>query len=96
MRKIAPYRNCVGSVAELFEASFYDGHDCKDSGSSPSLPFVACLDRMLHNNYPGLVESDKQQIKEVRSKTQPENSKTKATSKRVWICPMHSASVAFS
>ena len=38
---------------------------------------------MLHNNHPCLVESNKQQIKEVKSKTQPENLKT--TPKRVWI-----------
>ena len=57
---------------------------------------VASLDKMLHDNYLCLVESNKQQIKEVRSKIQAENSETKATSKRVWIRPIHSASVAFS
>ena len=50
----------------------------------------------IHDNYPCLVESDKQQINEVRNKTKVENSETKATSKRVRIRPMHSASVAFS
>ena len=43
-----------------------------------------------------LVESDKQHIKEVRSKTQPGNSEITATPKRVWIRLMHSASVVFS
>ena len=52
---------------------------------------------MLHNNYLCLVESNKQQIKEVRSKIQTENAETiKATPKRVWIRPTHGASFAFS
>ena len=51
---------------------------------------------MLHDNYLCLVESNKQQIEEVTSKIQTENSETRATLKRVWIRPMHSASVAFS
>ena len=51
---------------------------------------------MLHNNYLGLVESNQQQIEEVRSKTQAEHSETETTSKGVWIRPTHSASVAFS
>ena len=51
---------------------------------------------MLHDDYLCLVESGKQQIKEVRSKIQPENLETKATPKRVRIRPTHSASVAFS
>ena len=34
---------------------------------------------MLHDDYLCLMESGKQQIKEVRSKIQPENSETKAT-----------------
>ena len=38
---------------------------------------------MLHDEYLCLVESGKQQIKEVRSKIQPENLETKATPKRV-------------
>ena len=42
------------------------------------------------------MESNKQQLKEVESKIQPENSETKATAKRVWIRPTYSASVAFS
>ena len=40
------------------------------------------------------MESGKQQIKEVRSKIQPENSETKAIPKRVWIRPEHSSGVA--
>ena len=43
-----------------------------------------------------LVESNKQQIKEVRSKIQAENLETKTIPKRVWIRPKHSSSVAFS
>ena len=43
-----------------------------------------------------LVESNKQQIEEVRSKIQAENSETQATPKRVRDRPTHSASVAFS
>ena len=42
---------------------------------------------MLHVDYLRLVKSGKRQIKEVRSKIQPENSETKATPKRVWIRP---------
>ena len=42
------------------------------------------------------MESDKQKIEEVRSKILAENSETKATPKRAWIRPMHSASVALS
>ena len=47
-------------------------------------------------DYLCLVESGKQQIKEVTSKIQPENSETKPTPKRVWIRPKHSDSAAFS
>ena len=50
--------------------------------------------KMLHDNYLCLVESNKQQIKEVGSKTQAENSETRSTPKRVWIRPMYA--VAFS
>ena len=50
---------------------------------------------MLYNNYSYLVESDRQQIEEVKGKTQPENSETKATPKRVWIRLIYSVSVAF-
>ena len=57
---------------------------------------VVSLDKMFYVSYLCLVESKKQQIKEVRSKTQPENSETKATPKRVWIYLMHNASVTFS
>ena len=51
---------------------------------------------MLHDNYLCLAELNKQQIEEVKSKIQAENSETRATPKRVWIRPMHSAYVAFS
>ena len=51
-------------------------------------------DKMLHDDYRCLAESGKQQIKEVKKKIQPENLEIKATPKRVWICPMHSASTA--
>ena len=63
--------------------------------SHPSL-VVASLDKILHDNYLCLVESNKQQIKEVRSKTPTKNSGTKATPKRVCIRPMYSASFAFT
>ena len=55
------------SVAEWFGASFkIDG-----SNSHPNL-VVASLHTMLHDNYLCLVESNKQQIKEVGSKIQVE------------------------
>ena len=69
------------------ERRFYDGHDRTVDGS---------LDKTLHDNYLCLVESNKQQIEKVRSKIQAENLETRAMPKRVWIRPMHSASVAFS
>ena len=59
-------------------------------------PVVASLDKMLHDNYLCSVEFNKQQIEEVRYKNQAENADTRATSKRVWVCSMHSASVASS
>ena len=43
---------------------------------------------MLHDNYLRLVESNKQRIEKVRSKTLAENSETTwATPKRVWTRP---------
>ena len=51
---------------------------------------------MLHDDYLCLVESGEQQIKEVRRKFNRKNLETKATPKRVWIRPTHSASAAFS
>ena len=51
---------------------------------------------MLYDNYLCLVESNKQQMKEVRSKTQTENSAAKATPAAVRIRPMYGISVAFS
>ena len=50
----------------------------------------------LKDNYLSLADCNIQQIKEIRSKTQAENLATNATSKRVWIRPMYSASVSFS
>ena len=47
---------------------------------------VASLDEVLHGNYLCLVESNKQQIEEVGSKIQAENSETRATP---LIRPMH-------
>ena len=48
---------------------------------------------MLHDNYLCLVESNKQQIEEVRSKMEAVNSETRTTPKRVWIrlCAAHSS-----
>ena len=43
-----------------------------------------------------MAESNQQQIKEVRSKTQPQNLETKTIPKQVRICHTHSASFAFS
>ena len=51
---------------------------------------------MLYDDYLCLVESGKQQIKEVRSKVQAENLETKGNPERVWIRPTHSASAALS
>ena len=79
------------------EGRFYDGHVRKVDGLTPTqASFVASLDKMLHDNYLCLVQSHKQQIEEVGSKTHTEHSETKTTSKRVWIRPTHSAFVAFS
>ena len=51
---------------------------------------------MLHDNYFCLVESNKQQIEEVRCKVQAKNPQTKTAPKRVWIRPTRSAFVALS
>ena len=53
----------------------------------------ASLDKMNRVNHSCLMESDKQQITEVRSKTEADNSETQSIPKR--ISPMNSASVAF-
>ena len=42
------------------------------------------------------MDSNKQQIVEVRSNIQAENSETRSTPKRVWIRTTHSAFVVFS
>ena len=51
---------------------------------------------MLYEKYVCLVASNKQQIKGVKSKTLGDNSKTKATSKRVCTRPAYSASLVLS
>ena len=48
------------------ERRFYDGHDRKVNGSTPN---PASLDKMLYDDYLCLVESGKQQIKEVERKS---------------------------
>ena len=58
--------------------------------SQPSF-VVASLDKMPHNTYVCLVESNKQQIVKVRNKIQAETLETRSTPKQVWIRPMHSA-----
>ena len=62
------------------ERIFYDRHDRKVDGSTTT---DASLNKMLHDNYLCLVESNKQQIEKVRSKIQVENSETRATSELV-------------
>ena len=87
----------VGSVAECFGASFLRRPWSQGWWFNSHANFVvAFLYKMLHDNYLCLVDFDKQEIEEVTSKVQAESSETKATPKRVWIRPMHSASVAFS
>ena len=87
----------IGSVAEWFGASFLRRPWSQDWWFNSHLSLaVASLDKMLHENYLYLVESNNQQMEEIRSKTQAENLKTRATPKRIWNRPMHSASVAFS
>ena len=59
---------------------FYDGHDRKVDGSTPthaSLLRPRTLSKMLYDNYHRVVESDKPQIEAVRSKIQAENSQTR-------------------
>ena len=59
----------------VFRVRFYGNHDRKVNSSTPALA------SLLHprvryftiSNYLCMVESNKQQIKEVRSKIQPEN-----------------------
>ena len=83
------------SVAQRLGASFLRQPRSKGYWfhSQPNL-VVASLDEILHDNYlclECLVESSKQQIKQVRSIIQPKSSETRATPKRVWIGPKHSA-----
>ena len=73
------------------ESRFYDRHDCQvDVSASLLRPWKRCFSTI---SYYCLMESNKQQI---RSKTQAENSETKATPKRLWIRPTHSTPVASS
>ena len=68
---------------------FYDGHDRKVDGSTPTnprccqLPLTLSLDKMRYDNYLCLVESNKQQIEEIRIKIQVDNSEKRATPARV-------------
>ena len=79
------------------ERRFYDDHDRKVNGSIPNLvwllhPWIRCFTI----NYLCLVESSKQQIKEVKRKFKRKTWKQKQLLKRVWIRPTHSVSVSFS
>ena len=59
-----------------------------------SFDHVASLDKILHDKYPCLMESNNQQkLKKSEVKTQPDNSETKATPnpKRDWIRPIYNA-----
>ena len=78
------------------ERRFYDGHDRKVVGSIPTQalmlrPWIRCFTTIISAWWN--ITSSK--LKKSRNKIQAENSK-RATPKRVWIRPMHSASVAFS
>ena len=81
------------------ERRFYDDHDRKVNGSPPNLvsllrPWIRCFTMIISATLLGGVW----QAANERShkKIQAENLETKATPKRVWIRPTHSASVAFS
>ena len=76
---------------------FYDGHDRKVDGSTPTQAsllrsWIRCFTTII-SAWWNLTSS---KLKKSEAKTQAENSETRATTKRVWIRPMHSASVAFS
>ena len=81
------------------ERRSHDDHDRKVNGSTPNLvsllrPRIRCFMMIITVYLPGGIW----QAANYRSqkKIQPENVETKATSKRVWIRPTHSASAAFS
>ena len=79
------------------ERRFYDDHDRKVDGSPPNLvsllrPWIRCF-TMIISAWWNLASS---KSKKSQKKIQAENLETKATPKRVWIRPTHSASVAFS
>ena len=60
--------------------------------SNPSL-IHASMDKILSDNYFCLVKANKQQIKEIRSKSQLEN---KPTPNQVWIRLTFSVPIAFN
>ena len=78
------------------ERRFHNGHDRKVDGSTSTqapllLPWIRCFTTII-SAWWNLTSSE---LKKSVSKLQAENSETRATIKRVWIRPMHSASVAF-
>ena len=80
-----------------FERRFYIDHDRKVNGLTTNLvsllrPWMRCFTMIISAWW----NPASSKLKKSRSKIQPENSETKATPKRVWICPTHSASAAFS
>ena len=82
--------NCAAS-----NPRFYDDHDRKVDGSTPTQ--ASLLSPSLIRCFTTIIPAWwNQQIEKVRSKTQAENSETKATLKRLWIGPAYNASVAFS
>ena len=79
------------------ERRFYDGRDRKVGGSTPTQallhPWIRCF-TIIISAWWNLTST---KIEEVRSKTQAENSETRAAPKRVRIRPVqHGASVVFS
>ena len=83
------------SWPSVLKHRFYDNYDLKIDASTPTQtlllrPWIKCFTIIL-----SLVESNKQQTKEVRSKIQAENSETKAALDQVMIRPMQSTFVAF-
>ena len=82
-----------GSGPSASERRVYDDRD-RMVQVPPNL-VVASLDQLLPDDYFCSVESNKQQIKEIRSKIQAKNCETKTTPQRVWIRLMYSASTDF-
>ena len=76
--------------------SFFDDHDRKLNGSTSQLisllrPWIRCF-TMIVSAWWNLASSKLKKSQEI----QPKNLETKATPKRVWIHPTHSAFPAFS